>query len=122
MAAPEPDGLGPAPLLERVAIEILHCRSILSRIEQSVHDILDHGPPGVATRSWQKNMQDIDLLEQNLGDLARCLHAAATDPATQAADGLNETRVLGHLRLDDLRQRLRGRTAQIGQAATVEFF
>ena len=122
MGAGDPEALQPAPLLDRIAAELLQCRAILSRIEHSGHDILDTGPATATSRSWQKNMQDMDLLGQNLSDLACCLHAAAAEPAVRKACDLSAPRVLGHLRLDDLRQRLRGKAAAPGQAASVEFF
>lgn len=118
-AAPEP--LYPTSLLDRVAAELLQCRAILSRIEHSVHDILDHHRAGGDARSWQRNLQDIDLLEQNLGDLALCLQIAARDPVLVTAGGLEPRPILAPLRLDALRQRLSGRPS--GAAATdVEVF
>lgn len=100
--------LPPATLLSRVAVELLQCKAILSRIEHSIHAVLDSHPASAETRSWQGNLQDIDLLEQQLGDLARCLRATAADPALAGAEALAATQVLGELHLDDLRQRLRG--------------
>lgn len=112
----------PAHLLTQVVAELLHCKSILSRIEHSVHAVIDSHPASSDTRSWQRNLQDIDLLEQQLGDLARCLSATAAEPAMQEARALSILQVLGDLTLDDLRQRLLGRSQAFGQSAEVEFF
>jgi hypothetical protein len=120
-APPEP--LYPTSLLDRVAAELLQCRAILSRVEHSVHDILDQHRAGGDERSWQRNLQDIDLLEQNLGDLALCLQNAARDPVLASAQGLEARPILAPLRLDDLRQRLTGRISSATARATdVEVF
>lgn len=112
----------PADLLTQVVAELLHCKSILSRVEHSVHCIIDSHPNSSETRSWQRNLQDIDLLEQQLADLARCLTATAAEPAIREARALSILQVMGDLTLDDMRQRLLGRTEVFGQGATVEFF
>ncbi len=112
----------PADLLVQVAAELSHCKSILSRIEHSVHAVIDSHPASSETRSWQRNLQDIDLLEQQLGDLARCLTAAAAEPAVQEARPLSILQVMGDLTLDDLRQRLLGRSDAFGPSVAVEFF
>lgn len=122
MAFGEPEALHLAPLLDRIAAEILQCRVILSQIEHSVQDILDAAPLSAMSHTQQKDMQDIDFLSQIMDDLARFLHAAAVEPAVQNVCDLSVRRVLGHLRLDDLRQRLRGKAAAEGQEGAVEYF
>ena len=111
-----------ADLLAQVAAELLHCKAILSRIEHSVHAVIDSHPASAETRSWQRNLQDIDLLEQQLGDLARCLTATAAEPALQEARALSIRQVLGDLTLDDLRQRLRGHVPAASAAPDIEYF
>lgn len=122
MTAHPPSLIAVSPLLQRIAAELLHCQAILARIEHSVHEALEGPAPLVPPVSWQKNMQDIDLLEQNLGDLARCLSAVAVEPALHAVSDLNEAHVLGRLRLEDLRHRLHGRPSQATPADQIEIF
>jgi hypothetical protein len=122
MATKDTGPLAAGPLLRRVAQELLQCRAILSRIEHSVHQSLQAGPAQAAPLSWQKNLQDIDLLEQNLGDLATCLAAVADQPALSATCDLNEAHVLGPLRLEDLRHRLHGKPARHDTAEPIEIF
>lgn len=112
----------PGALLAQVAEELLRCRAILSRIEHSVHAMIDSHPASSETRAWHKNLQDIDLLEQNLADLARCLGAASAAPAIQEATALSPVDVLGDLTLHDLRQRLRGHMPATDTGGAVEFF
>lgn len=109
-------------LLAQVAEELLRCRTILARIEHSVHAVIDSHPASSETRAWHRNLQDIDLLEQNLGDLARCLSAAAAAPALQGTPPLSPVQVLGDLTLDDLRQRLRGHVPVTDAGGAVEYF
>jgi hypothetical protein len=112
----------PADLLAQVAAELLHCKAILSRIEHSVHAVIDSHPASSETRSWQRNLQDIDLLAQQLGDLARCLTATAAEPAVKEARALSILQVMGDLTLDDLRQRLLGQSDALSKSLEVEFF
>ena len=122
MTMQQPSLIATAPLLQRIAIELLQCQAILSRIEHSVHVALDALAPLVPALSLQKNMQDIDLLEQNLADLALCLSAVAAEPALQAAQDLNEAHVLGRLRLEDLRHRLHCWPSNAEPADQIEIF
>lgn len=112
----------PGALLAQVSEELLRCRAILSRIEHSVHAMIDSHPASAETRQWHRNLQDIDLLEQNLADLARCLGATAAEPALQDARALSPVQVLGDLTLHDLRQRLRGHLSAADNGGAVEFF
>ena len=112
MTMQQPSLIATAPLVQRIAAELLQCRAILSRIEHSVHAALEATPPQVPALSWQKNMQEIDLLEQTLGDLALCLSALAAEPALRDAPDLRYAHVLGRLRLEGLRHRLHGRPAR----------
>jgi hypothetical protein len=121
-ALQSPARLSTAPLLQRIAAELLNCQAILSRIEHSVHQSLQGPAAQIAPLSWQKNLQDIDLLEQNLGDLAVCLTAVAAEPPLRDAADLNEAHVLGPLRLEDLRHRLHGKPHQPGCAEQIEIF
>jgi len=114
--------LSAGPLLKRIAEELVQCQAILSRIEHSVHLSLDGPAAQVAPLSWQKNLQDIDLLEQNLGDLALCLSAIADQPPVRTLCDLNEAQVLGPLRLEDLRHRLHGKPARLEPADPIEIF
>lgn len=114
--------LSAGPLLKRIADELVQCQAILSRIEHSVHLSLDGPAAQVAPLSWQKNLQDIDLLEQNLGDLALCLSAIADQPSVRTLADLNEAHVLGPLRLEDLRHRLHGKPARLEPADPIEIF
>lgn len=114
--------LATGPLLQRIAEELVQCQAILARIEHSVHLSLDGPAAQVAPLSWQKNLQDIDLLEQNLGDLALCLSAIAEQPAMRAVADLNEAHVLGPLRLEDLRHRLHGKPERPERADPIELF
>lgn len=114
--------LSAGPLLQRIAEELVQCRAILSRIEHSVHQSLEGAVTPDAPLSWQKNLQDIDLLEQNLGDLALCLTATAEQPAIGAVHDLNEAQVLGPLRLEDLRHRLHGKPTRPERADPIEIF
>jgi hypothetical protein len=112
----------PSALLAQVAEELLRCRAILSRIEHSVHAVIDSHPASSETRAWHRNLQDIDLLEQNLADLARCLCATSAEPALQGGLPLSAVGVLGDLTLDDLRQRLRGHTQVTESGGEIEYF
>lgn len=114
--------LVPGALLAQVAEELMRCRAILSRIEHSVHAMIDSHPASAETRHWHRNLQDIDLLEQNLADLARCLGATAAEPALQDARPLSPVQVLGDLTLHDLRQRLRGHVPAVETGGAIEFF
>ncbi len=109
MTPPDESPLSAGPLLKRVGLELLQCRSILARIEHSVHLTLEGPASQTAPLAWQRNLQDIDLLEQILGDLAACLFAVADQPAMRSPHDLNEAQVLGPLRLEDLRHRLHGK-------------
>lgn len=122
MTFPDESPLSAGPLLKRIAQELLQCRSILARIEHSVHLTLDGPAAQTVPLAWQKNLQDIDLLEQNLGDLATCLSAVAEQPAMRPPHDLSESHVLGPLRLDDLRHRLRGKPALPQTADPIEIF
>jgi hypothetical protein len=122
MSVYQPSLIATAPLLQRIAAELLHCRAILSRIEHSVHGALEAPSAQMQQGSWQRNLQDIDLLEQNLGELALCLAAVAAEPAMQTAAELSEAHVLGRLRLEDLRHRLNGRPGQALPAEQIEIF
>ena len=112
----------PAALLAQVAEELLRCRKILSRIEHSVHAVIESHPASAETRAWHRNLQDIDLLEQNLADLARCLLATATQSALQGETALSPAEVLGDLTLHDLRQRLRGHLHASDNGGAIEYF
>jgi len=122
MTPPDESPLSVGPLLRRIAQELLQCRSILARIEHSVHLTLEGQAGQTAPLVWQKNLQDIDLLEQNLGDLALCLSAVADQPALRFPHVLSETHVLGPLRLEDLRHRLHGKPARPATADPIEIF
>ena len=122
MSMYQPSLIATAPLLQRIAAELLHCRAILSRIEHSVHVAFEVPAAQLPSGSWQRNLQDIDLLEQNLGELALCLAAVAAEPALQIAADLNEVHVLGRLRLEDLRHRLHGRPSGVEPADQIEIF
>lgn len=116
------DVLLPSLLLGRIAAELERCREILSRVEHSVHDIIDHHRLPQDAGSWQRNLQDIDLLEQHLGDLAHCLSNAARDPALLTTPSLEARQILDGLRLDDLRQRLAGRNLHPRRPRDVDLF
>lgn len=118
----QPSQIATAPLLQRIAAELLQCRAMLSRIEHSVHAALEAPIAQVGSGSWQRNMQDIDLLEQYLGELALCLVAVAAEPALQMTADLSEAHVLGRLRLEDLRHRLQGRPSHAEPADHIELF
>ena len=118
----QPSQIATAPLLQRIAAELLQCRAMLSRIEHSVHVAFDAPTAQVPSGSWQKNLQAIDLLEQYLGELAICLAAVAAEPALQGAADLREAHVLGRLRLEDLRHRLHGRPSHTEPADPIELF
>jgi hypothetical protein len=122
MGKAAPAQLHPTFLLDRVACELQHCSSILSRVENSVHDLLQHNSGADGSLPWQRNLQDIDLLAQHLADLARCLLAASVDQSLQSAAEMNAHRVLGSLHLDDLRQRLCGNARLDPSERPVEFF
>jgi hypothetical protein len=122
MAATDLAMLSMAPLLQRIAAELLHCQAILARIEHSVHAALQVPTPVSPPITWQSNLQDIDLLEQNLGDLAMCLSAIAGEPLLRATADLSAAKVLGPLRLNDLRQRLHGKPAAAECCGPVEIF
>ncbi|MGV8952533.1 MAG: hypothetical protein ACOH2M_15610 [Cypionkella sp.] len=113
-------------LLARLAEDLTRCRSVLARIEVAVHHGLDAAKAGeVGTDPpvyWQSNLQDIDLLDQHLADLAVCVQAIAADPAVQQGALLSGAHVLGPLKLDDLRKRLRGDTSQAEDASNIELF
>jgi hypothetical protein len=122
MTYPDESPLSAGPLLKRIAQELLQCRSILARIEHSVHLTMEGPASQSVPLAWQKNLQDIDLLEQNLGDLATCLSAVADQPAMRSPHDLNEAQVLGPLRLEDLRHRLHGKPALPQIADPIEIF
>ena len=115
------DVLAPAPLMLRLAEELRQCRAILAKVEHTFHQVLDGEIGADQPRLWQVSIQSIDLLEQNLGDLATCMTAMADEPGLAGCASLNEARVLGPLKLDDLRRRLHGKPGQ--QSATrIELF
>lgn len=122
MNRPEPAALAPALLLQRVAEELSTCQQILRRVEHAVQLILATGAPTANLGPWQKNMQDLDLLDQSLGDLGLCLRAAREDNALKQADALDAIKVLGPLRLADIRHRLNGRPAPEDRADQIEIF
>ena len=103
------DALAPSQLLLRLAEELRQCRAILAGVEKVFHQVTHGAIDADQPRLWQVSIQSIDLLEQNLGDLAACMTAMASEPGLAGCRDLNEARVLGPLKLDDLRQRLHGR-------------
>lgn len=115
------DVLAPAPLLLRLAEELRQCRAILASVEHTFHQVLDGEIGADQPRLWQVSIQSIDLLEQNLGDLAACMTAMADEPGLAGCPRLNEARVLGPLKLDDLRQRLHGKAGH-PRASRTELF
>jgi hypothetical protein len=117
-----PDRLAPAPLLLRFAEELRQCREILARVEHTFHQVLDGEIRADQPRMWQVSIQSIDLLEQNLGDLAACITAIANEPNLLDCPNVSEARVLGPLKLDDLRQRLHGKPGQQNNSVRIELF
>ncbi len=113
-------------LLARLAEDLTRCRSVLARIEVAVHHGLDAAKAGEISTDppiyWQTNLQDIDLLDQHLADLAVCVQAVASEPAVQEGALLSGARVLGPLKLDDLRKRLRGDMTQTEDGSNIELF
>ncbi|EEW24194.1 hypothetical protein [Rhodobacter ferrooxidans] len=114
--------LAPSLLMQRVAAELSHCQAILRRVEHAVHETVL--APGANTTGpvWQKNMQDLDLLDQSLGDLALCLNSAAQGAALHNTVPLNAIEVLGALRLEHLRHRLKGTSAVPDRIDHIEIF
>ena len=117
-----PSILSPSTLLLRLADELLRCETMLRHIEHGLLQVHDGSKPSNSARVWQKNIQAIDLLEQKLGDLSQCLTAMSREPSLQAAPDLSEARLFAHLKLDDLRCRLRGQADFSSDGDRVEVF
>ena len=126
MAGGTPSLIEPAALMQRIVGEIAACRGILSRIEHVVHDLLPTPgqlhPVAVAPRTIQTGLQDIDLLDQVLDDLSRCLAALSGDASLVSATAVDGACLLAPLGLHDLRQRLRGEDAAATHTAKIHLF
>lgn len=117
-----PHKVPPAQLLLRMADELQLCLSILTRVEQSCHKIVDDQPATSLPKVWRANLQDIDLLEQVLGDLALCLSGLALEPQIEAAAEISPLRLFAGFKLDDLRRRLTGRPDHGTSTQRIELF
>ena len=102
-----------AEVLARTAEEVARCRTIVLRIEDAVHRLVDTGRLR-GSDTPMAEVQSIDLLDQRLDDLARWLSAiaplAGASPLPQPA-----LDALAALRLEELRHALGGRTRGQGQ-------
>lgn len=117
-----PHKVPPAQLLLRMADEMQRCLAILTRVEQSCHQIVEDQPDASLPKVWRANLQDIDLLEQVLGDLALCLSGLAAEPQILGAAEISPLRILAATRLDDLRRRLTGRPDNGTSSQRIELF
>ncbi|WP_225029812.1 hypothetical protein [Xinfangfangia pollutisoli] len=118
MTIPAPRTL--AEVIARTAEEVARCRSIVLRIEEAVHRLVDAGE--IRGERPLAEIQSIDLLDQRLDDLARWLSAIA--PLTGAAP-LPQPALdaLAALRLEELRHALGGRQRnQEDNAGLTELF
>ncbi len=100
----DPAGQRPDAILSRVTAELRQCHAMLHGVETAVAPILG----AVPTAGNSHALQDIDRLGQTLADLATCLDALGA--ALCNAPAIDARALLGAVRLDDLAQRLRGRS------------
>lgn len=95
-----------APLLKLLAGELARCRMMVGRIEAELLPLIDQGTFTGA------GLQDIDLLDQNLDDLAAFLRTVSESlPTGVTVDAGPALELLG---LDDLRGRLAGNAKSPG--------
>jgi hypothetical protein len=117
-----PPTLIAATLMHRLSDEIQRCRMVLARIEHTIHPVPEDAGAEAGRQPLHADLQDIDLLDQKLCDLATCMVTLGQDPAIMAASGISEARVLGSLKLDDVRRRLRGTPQDQNGVKRIELF
>lgn len=109
-------------LLGRLDTELAGCETILSRIEAICEALLHPGPGTQSAGLDIAEAQAIDLLSQTLGDLRICLRGLKSSPPVQASLPIFLDPVLQGVKLDDLRQRLSGRTGRASPAGSFDLF
>ena len=111
-----------ALLLRRVEAELGSCRRLLAMIESAVETMLSRGKVAPDDPLHVSEMQNIDLLDQTLGDLILCLQELASAPPMGTALPLRVAHITRRLRLADLRDRLSGRVTPVERGDDVELF
>lgn len=109
-------------LLSRVEAELGGCRVILARIEAAVETLLQSGNIALDDPLHVVEMQNIDLLDQTIADLAICLQDIAAAPPIGTAQPLRVAHITRRMRLAGLRDRLGGRTTPAERGDAVELF
>lgn len=98
-------------LLRRTAAEIRHCRAMVTRLEDTVHDLVEGG---IGDTGPLQELQAIDRLGQRLDDLVRWTEGlAASTTGTSAGRSLAD--LARPLLLAEMRQALAGAPAGAGQ-------
>jgi hypothetical protein len=118
---------GPPPagqLLDRVGAELGRCADALGGIEDVVLRLVDRQGPAALPPVGLQVLQDIDRLSQTLAELAAVLGSLAPtlEGPEMAGASSDVARVLGRLKLADLRARLEGLDTSGQPEARVELF
>lgn len=114
----------PAPatmgeVIARTAEELGRCRTIVKRIEDTVHRLAE--TDRIAGKHALAELQSIDLLDQRLDDLSRWLSAIAPLSGTVPLPA-PALEALAALRLEELRHALGGRPRGAEPACLTELF
>lgn len=94
----------PDAILHRIAAELQQGLTMLHAVEAAVAPMVHSAPDTGSIHA----LQEIDRLGQTLADLANCLAMLAAD--LHGAPAIDARGLLSGMRLDDLAQRLGGRT------------
>ena len=117
-----PGHITAALLLRRIEAELGGCRSILARIEAAVETLVKSGNIAQDDPLHLAEMQNIDLLDQTLADLAICLRDIASAPPIGTVQPLRMAHITRRMRLAELRDRLGGRETSTERGDAIELF